>query len=109
DGSIPYQPWAAEKKKENLAARATADPLENCYLAGIPRTMYLPYPFQIIQNPEEVMIFSEYLHTVRWIALKKIDRDPGYESWMGDPRARWDGNTLVVETVGFNDQTWFDY
>ncbi len=109
DGSIPYQPWAAEKKKQNFATRATTDPLEKCYLAGVPRTMYLPYPLQIIQSPEEVMIFSEYVHTVRWIPLKKIDRYPSYESWMGDPRAHWEGTTLVVETIGFNDQTWFDY
>jgi hypothetical protein len=108
DGSIPYQPWAAEKKKQNFAARAASDPLEKCYLAGVPRTMYLPYPFQILQTPDEVMIFSEYVHTVRWIPLKKLERYPGYESWMGDPRGHWEGNTLVVETIGFNDQAWFD-
>jgi hypothetical protein len=109
DGSIPYQPTALEKKKQNFASRATADPLEKCYLAGVPRTMYLPFPFQIVQTPEEVVIMSEYVHTVRWIPLKKIERYPGYESWMGDPRGRWEGDTLVVESIGFNDQTWFDY
>jgi len=109
DGKIPYQPWALEKKKHNFANRATADPVENCFLAGVPRTTYLPYPFQILQTRDEVMIFSEYVHTVRWIPLKKLDRYPGYESWMGDPRGHWEGNTLVVETIGFNDQTWFDY
>ena len=109
DGSIPYQPWAMEKKKQNFADRATADPVEKCFLAGVPRTMYLPFPFQILQTPEEVMILSEYVHTVRWIPLKKLDRYPGYESWMGDPRGHWEGNTLVVESIGFNDQTWFDY
>jgi hypothetical protein len=109
DGKIPYQPEALEKKKQNSANRATADPVEKCYLAGVPRTMYLPYPFQILQTPDEVMIFSEYVHTVRWIPIKKLDRYPGYESWMGDPRGRFEGNTLVVESIGFNDQTWFDY
>ena len=109
DGKIPYQPEAADKKKQNFANRATADPVEKCYLAGVPRTMYLPYPFQILQTPDEVMIFSEYVHTVRWIPIKKLDRYPGYESWMGDPRGRFEGNTLVVESIGFNDQTWFDY
>lgn len=109
DGKIPYQPGALEKKKQNFASRATADPLEKCFLAGVPRTMYLPYPFQILQTPDEVMIFSEYVHTVRWIPIKKLERYPGYESWMGDPRGRFEGNSLVVETIGFNDQTWFDY
>jgi hypothetical protein len=109
DGSIPYQPWAAEKKQQNFANREKADPLEKCYLAGVPRTMYLPYPFQILQTADELMILSEYVHTVRWIPLKKVDRYPGYEAWMGDPRGHWEGNTLVIETIGFNDQTWFDY
>jgi hypothetical protein len=109
DGSIPYQPAAVEKKRLNFANRETDDPVENCYLAGVPRTMYLPYPFQILQTEDEVMIFSEYVHTVRWIPLKPLERYEGYESWMGDPRGRWEGNTLVVETIGFNDQTWFDY
>jgi hypothetical protein len=109
DGSIPYQPWALEKKKQNFATRAKSDPVEHCYLAGVPRTMYLPFPFQILQTTDEVMILSEYVHTVRWIPLKKLERYPGYESWMGDPRAHWEGNTLVVESIGFNGQTWFDY
>jgi len=109
DGSIPYQPWALENKRENFAKRDTADPLEKCYLAGVPRTMYLPYPVQILQTRDEVMILSEYVHTVRWIPLKKLARYPGYESWMGDPRGHWEGETLVVETIGFNDQTWLDH
>jgi hypothetical protein len=109
DGSIPYHPAAQETKNRNFANRETADPLEKCYLAGVPRTMYLPYPFQILQTDEEVMIFSEYVHTSRWIPLKELPRYEGYESWMGDPRGRWEGDTLVVESVGFNDQTWFDH
>jgi hypothetical protein len=109
DGAIPYQPSALEKKKENFSKREMADPVEKCYLAGVPRTMYSPYPFQILQTADEVMILSEYVHTVRWIPLKKLARYPGYESWMGDPRGHWEGNTLVVESIGFNDQTWFDH
>jgi hypothetical protein len=100
---------ALEKKKENFVTRETADPLEKCYLAGIPRTMYLPYPFQILQTAKEVMILSEYVHTVRWIPLTKLERYPGYESWMGDPRGHWEGDTLVVESIGFNAETWFDH
>ena len=108
DGIVPYQPWALEKKKENFQARETGDPLEKCYLAGIPRTMYLPYPIQIFQTSDEVIILSEYVHTMRWIPLKKLARYAGYESWMGDPRGQWEGKTLVVESIGFNDPTWFD-
>jgi hypothetical protein len=108
DGSIPYQAWALEKKAANFKNRETEDPYEKCYLAGVPRTMYLPLPFQILQTEDEVAIFSEYVHTWRWIPLKPLPRYPGYESWMGDARGRWEGETLVVETVGLNDQTWFD-
>lgn len=109
DGSIPYQPWALERRNANFQNRLADDPYEKCYLAGVPRTMYLPLPFQIFQTADEVAILSEYVHTWRWVPLTGVPRYPGYESWMGDPRGRWDGDTLVVETVGFNDQTWFDH
>ena len=71
--------------------------------------MYLPFPFQVLQTPEAVVIVSEYVHTWRWIPTAAIPRYDGYESWMGDSRGRWEGNTLVVETIGFNGQTWFDH
>jgi hypothetical protein len=109
DGSIPYLPAALEKKKQNFQNRETDDPLEKCYLAGVPRTMYLPYPIQILQTDREVMMFSEYVHTLRWIPLSELERYPGYESWMGDPRGRWEGDTLVVESIFFTDKTWFDH
>src|SRR5436190_8344466 len=108
-GEIPYQAWALAKKKQNLENRLADDPVEKCYLAGVPRTTYLPYPFQILQTPEAVVIASEYVHTLRWIPLAKVERYDGYESWMGDSRGHWDGDSLVVETLGFNDQTWFDH
>jgi len=71
--------------------------------------MYLPFPLQIFQTPEEVVIFSEYVHTWRWIPTTPLDRYEGYESWMGDPRGRWEGDTLVVESIGFNGETWLDH
>jgi len=106
---IPYQSGALEKRKENFRNRLTHDPVERCYMAGVPRTTYLPSPFQILQTPEAVIILSEYVHTWRWIPTTSVARYEGYESWMGDSRGRWEGNTLVVETTGFNDQTWFDH
>jgi hypothetical protein len=109
DGVIPYRAEARARKTANFAARETADPMQKCYLAGVPRTMYLPHPLQIFQTPEEVVILSEYVHTWRWVPLAPLERYPGYESWMGDPRGRWDGDTLVVETVGFNGETWLDH
>ena len=108
DGKIPYQDWALEQKQLNFKNRFELDPQEKCYLAGVPRTMYLPFPFQIFQTHEEIVILSEYVHTWRWIPLMELPRYPGYESWMGDPRGHWEGDTLVVKTIGFNGQTWFD-
>ena len=109
DGTIPYRPEARARKQANLAAREQSDPMQKCYLAGVPRTMYLPHPIQIFQTGAEVVFLSEYVHTWRWVPLTPLERYPGYESWMGDPRGRWDGDTLVVETVGFNGQTWLDH
>jgi hypothetical protein len=108
-GEIPYKPEALAQKKKNFENRLTKDPVENCFLAGFPRTLYMPFPFQILQTPDAVIILSEYVHTWRWIPTVPFKRLEGYESWSGDPRGHWEGQTLVVESIGFNDQTWFDH
>ena len=106
-GDIPYQPAALAKRKENQANWLTADPEIKCYLPGVPRATYMPYPFQILQSPSAIVIAYEYAGAVRNLYLK----DPGpapVDSWMGQSIARWDKDTLVVDVTGFNDQTWFD-
>ena len=108
DGKIPYQPWAAEKRKENFKNRATADPLGKCYLAGVPRITYLPFPFQIFQTPKFVAIAYEYDHATRTIYLDGSKHLPDIDFWMGDSRGHWDGNTLVVDVADLNEQTWLD-
>jgi len=108
-GQIPYQPWALAQKQENFKNRETADPLAKCYLAGMPRSMYLPDPFQILQTPREVVMVSEYVDTWRWIPTYGLARYDVTDSWNGDSRGHWEGDTLVVETTGFNDQTWLDH
>ncbi len=106
---IPYQPAALARRKENFANRATADPLTKCYLPGVPRITYMPFPFQILQTPTHVEIFYEYAHAVRQIYVNGSPHPPGHiDWWMGDSRGRWEGDTLVVDVVDFNDQTWFD-
>ncbi len=106
---IPYQPWALAKKKENFDKRLTDDPEASCYLPGVPRITYMPFPFQVFQFPDRVVILYEYLHTTREIYM---DGSPHSElaadSWMGDSRGHWEGNTLVVDVALFNDRTWFD-
>ena len=106
---IPYQPWALAKKAENFAKRITADPTEaNCFLPGIPRATYLPFPFQITHTPDNVAISYEFAHALRTIPLEGGKHIEGLPSWMGESRGRWEGNTLVVDVGNFNDETWFD-
>ena len=104
---IPYQPWAAAKKQENFSNRATADPETKCYLPGVPRITYMPYPFQIFQTPTHVAITYEYVHAVRRIYMDSPHPE-GIEWYMGDSRGKWDGDTLVVDVINFTDQTWLD-
>ena len=104
---IPYLPAAAAKKKENFANRWTRDPEIRCYLPGVPRAAYMPHPFQIIQGTKTILIAYQYAGAVRTIPMD----DPGpspTDSWMGWSAGRWEGDTLVVDVTGFNDQTWFD-
>ena len=110
DGNeIPYQPAALAKKRENLAARATADPDTKGYLPGVPRIMYLPFPFQIFQTADQVAMVFEYDRGVRTIYTNGTPHPRGpINFWMGDSRGRWDGDTLVVDVIHFTDQTWFD-
>jgi hypothetical protein len=108
-GSIPYQPWALEKRTHNAANRERLDPDSKCYLPGIPRITYMPHPFQIVQQADKVSMLYEYLHAVRYVYMNGNPHPKGpIEWWMGDSRGRWEGNTLVVDVTHFNDQTWLD-
>lgn len=106
-GAIPYKPEALAKKKENFANRMKLDPEIKCYLPGVPRAMYMPYPFQIIQNPKWIMIIHEYAGAVRTIYMDNHTEAPA-DSWMGWSNGKWEGETLVVDTRGYLDSTWFD-
>jgi hypothetical protein len=106
-GEIPYRPDALAKRKENQDKWLSSDPEIKCYLPGVPRATYMPYPFRIFQNAANIFITYEYAGAVRDILLK----DPGpaqVDSWMGQSVGRWEGETLVVDVTGMNDQTWFD-
>jgi hypothetical protein len=108
---IPYQPWALAKKQENFANRKTADLTEaNCYLPGVPRITYMPYPFQIAQSSKAIAFSYEFAHALRVIHMEGEHPDPNgfLDTWMGDSRGHWEGDTLVVDLRNFNDQTWFD-
>lgn len=106
-GEIPYTPEGRKKKEENVANWLTRDPEVKCYLPGVPRATYMPYPFQIFQSGSAFAIAYEYAGAFRNIYLK----DPGppqVDTWMGQSVGRWEGDTFVVDSNGFHDQSWFD-
>jgi hypothetical protein len=110
DGNeIPYLPAALVKKRANFENRATADPETKGFLPGVPRIMYMPFPFQIFQTPDQITMVFEYDRGVRMIYTNGTPHPRGpLNWWMGDSRGRWEGNTLVVDVVYFTDQTWLD-
>jgi hypothetical protein len=107
-GTIPYQPWAAKQKADNFTHRATADPLASCYIPGVPRVMYLEWPFQIFQTREHIAITFEWQQEHRLIYTNGSKPAQPIEFWMGDSRGHWEGDTLVVQVTNHNDRTWFD-
>jgi len=104
---LPYLPAAAAKQKENFANRLKLDPEVKCYLPGVPRATYMPYPFQIVQSSKTIMLVYEYAGGVRAIDMEKQSKAPA-DSWMGWSVGHWEGDTLVVDVTSLNDQTWFD-
>ena len=104
---IPYLPEAAAKKKENAEKWLTSDPEIKCYLPGVPRATYMPYPFQIFQTPQYILIAYEFAGATRTIDMNGKQESPN-DTWMGWSAGRWEGDTLVVDVTSFNGQTWFD-
>jgi hypothetical protein len=106
-GVIPYQPWAAAKQKENAANWLKLDPVVKCFLPGIPRATYMPFPFQIVQTPGSILFAYEFASGSRTVYINGKDESPT-DTWMGWANGRWEGDTLVVDVTSFNDETWFD-
>lgn len=106
-GSIPYLPAGLKRRQENMAGWPKSDPEAKCYMAGIPRSTYMPYPFQIVQGQKDILFVYEYASSNRIVHMSN-HQEPPVDSWMGWSNGKWDGNTLVIEVTGHNDQTWFD-
>lgn len=104
---IPYQPWAAKRQKENMDHWLDRDPEIKCYLPGVPRAMYMPYKFQIIQGTTKVMMAFEFRGADRTIHLDDVDPYPGV-AFMGHSVGHWEGDTLVVNVGSFTSNTWLD-
>jgi hypothetical protein len=104
---IPYQSWAAARKKENLEHWMDRDPEIKCFQPGVPRAMYMPQPFQIIQSSTKIMMVFQFANAQRTIHLNKMEPYPN-TSFMGYSVGHWEGDTLVVDVSDFTDATWFD-
>ncbi len=106
-GDIPYLPAALEQKKKNYANRWKEDPVVKCYMPGVPRATYMPFPFQIIQSQKDILFAYEYATTNRLINMGKPE-EAAVDTWMGTSNGHWEGDTLVVDVTGFNGKPWFD-
>ena len=104
---IPYQPWAAARKQQNLENALALDPEVKCFLPGVPRATYMPYPFQIIQGTDRILMIYEYASANRTVYMEDVGPAP-VPSWMGHSVGHWDGDTLVVEVTDQMPDTWFD-
>jgi len=106
-GEIPYLPEALVEREENRANYLDRDPEIKCYMPGVPRGNYMPFPFQILQSDSHFFIAYEYAGAVRDIYLRDVG-PPVLDSWMGQSVGRWEGDTFVVEVTGFTGQQWLD-
>lgn len=116
---IPYQDWALAEKERRFNNRVivnvtndpsrfdTGDPELQCFRAGVPRANYMPYPFQILQTPEQIFIIYEYKLAHRTVYMDE-ERPALDATWMGTSNGSWDGDTLVIDVQGFNEHLWFD-
>jgi hypothetical protein len=103
----PFTPWGEAQFKK--ADTLVNDPNLACLPHGIPRLMFVPLPMQIFQVPDMVLIYEEAGNQLRQIHLNRDHRKDLDPTYNGDSVGKWEGETLVVDTIGFNDVTWLDH
>lgn len=113
ESEIPYLPAALPRRQANFANRDTADPTTKCNLPGVPRITYAHnLPFQIFQSPkgDKITVLYEYAEAHRFFYTNGTQHPSGHINWyLGDSRAGWEGDTLVVDSVDFLDDIWLDH
>src|SRR6266550_2276576 len=119
-GEIPYQQSALAKRKQNVENRMKVDvsddkkwhdlgdPEFKCYMPGVPRATYMPFPFQIVQGSSPYILIAYEFTSATRIVRMNWKGDAPTDSWMGWSRGRWEGDTLVVDVTGQREETWFD-
>jgi hypothetical protein len=106
--TIPYKPAALKTRDENFKKRAKEDPEVKCYLPGVPRAAYMPYPFQIVQsNAGDILLAYAYDSATRSVRMTKHSKAE-LDTWMGTNNGHWEGDTLVIDVTGFNGRAWLD-
>lgn len=108
DGEIPYKPEAAALKKANGENWIDRDPELKCYLPGIPRATYMPYPFQIVQGSNNIQMAYTFTNAARVVHMDNTVEGPPDFTYMGHSVGKWEGDTLVVDVTQFNGKNWFD-
>jgi hypothetical protein len=106
---VPFQPWAEALFKERQANNSRDDPTAKCIVGGVPRSDLVGYPYRILEVPGMVVILYEAVHAYRQIFTdgRELPKDPN-PAWFGYSVGRWEGDVLVVQTAGFNDNVWLD-
>ena len=104
---LPYLPEALAKRNANAASWMTLDPEVKCFMPGIPRATYMPYPFQIVQSADNVLFTYEYASASRIVRMNSQEKSPA-PAWMGWSLGRWEGETLVIDVIDHMEETWFD-
>lgn len=107
-GEIPYKQEAMAQRQANRENQLLYDPAVRCYMPGIPRATYQPYPFQIVQTPEYILFAYEFASASRIVYMNRPDFEAPADAWMGHSRGRWDGETLVIDVTSQVPETWLD-
>lgn len=108
-GNIPYTAEARAKQQENRADWLSLDPVVKCYMPGVPRATYLPFPFQIIQSPGHVVMAYEFASASRIVYMDRPDFEAPIFSWMGHSRGHFEGDSLVIDVTDQVPDTWLDH
>ena len=107
-GRIPYNEVSRRQRDENARDAITKDPLAKCFMPGIPRANYLPFPFQIVQSQDIILIAYEFAESNRIVYVDQPEIVSQVDAWMGHSNATWEGDTLVISVTGQMEDTWFD-
>ncbi len=107
-GHIPYTAEARAKQQDNQANWLAKDPVVKCYMPGVPRANYMPFPFQIVQSDEHIIMAYEFASANRIVYMDQPDFEAPIPSWMGHSLGHWEGDTLVIDVTEQMPDSWLD-